>query len=182
MEKLREQFNKAILPELQKELGKKNIFEIPRIEKVVVSAGVGDFKENKASIEKIAAELSRITGQKAKINLSRKAVSAFKLRIGQPVGLTVTLRGDRMYDFLNRFVNIALPRVRDFRGLSLRAFDKQGNYSMGIKDYTIFPEIKYEEVTENFGLEVTVKIKSQSPEDSKVLLQKLGFPFEKGNK
>jgi large subunit ribosomal protein L5 len=181
MEKLKEQFNKVILPELRKQLDVKNPFEAPRIEKVIISAGVGDFKENKSSIEKIATEIGRIAGQKAKINLSRKAVSAFKLRIGQPVGLTVTLRGERMYDFISRLINIALPRVRDFRGLPAKSFDKQGNYSIGIKDYTIFPEVKFEEVTENFGLEVTFRIKARNQEDAKALLLKLGFPFEKNN-
>ena len=182
MQRLLEKFNKEIAPATKKELGLKNNFEAPRILKVVVSAGIGDFKDDKGNVEKISAEFAKITGQKPKLNLSRKAVSAFKLRIGQPVGLTCTLRGDRMFDFLNRFVNITLPRVRDFRGLSDTSFDKAGNYSVGIKDYSIFPEIKFEEITVLFGLEVNIRIKSRSAADSKVMLTKLGFPFKKETK
>lgn len=181
MENLSTIFKKVIAPDLKKELKYSNDFEVPMIEKVVVSTGIGDFKEDKKAIEKIKEELSRVTGQKAKVNLSRKAVSAFKLRIGQPVGLTTTLRGDRMYDFINRLVNVALPRVRDFRGLSLESFDQQGNYSIGINDYTIFPEIKYEEISTPFGLEINIKIKAKTKDDAKLLLTKLGFPLKKGN-
>lgn len=179
MEKLRQKYENSIKADLKKSLGKKNIFEIPRIEKVVVSTGVGDFKEDKGTIDKIAAELSRITGQKAKINLSRKSVSAFKLRTGQPVGLTATLRGDRAYDFLNKLVSVALPRVRDFRGLSLKAFDGRGNYTAGIREYSIFPEVRYENISQNFGLQVNIKTTAKNDEDTKALLVALGFPFEK---
>lgn len=182
MERLSKIYKESIIPELKKDLNKSNIFALPRIEKVVVSIGVGDFKEDKGAVERVANELAKITSQKPKTNLSRKAVSAFKLRIGQPVGLTVTLRGEKMFDFLNRFVNIALPQVRDFRGLSTKSFDGQGNYSVGLKDYTIFPEIKYEEVAENFGLEINIRVKSQTKDDAKVLLTKLGFPFKKEEK
>lgn len=179
MENLAEKFNKVILPELKSELKKDNVWQIPRLTKVVVSAGIGDFKEDKNAVEKIAKEISRITGQKAKINLSRKAVSAFKLRIGQPVGVTVTLHGERMYDLLTRLVNVALPRVRDFRGLSNDAFDKNGNYSIGIRDYSIFPEVKYEEITHNFGLQVNIKTTAKNKDEAHLLLTKLGFPFKK---
>lgn len=182
MDKLEKQFKGKIIKEVKEALGKKNILEVPGIEKVVVSTGTGDFKDDKNTIDKIAAEIAKITGQKPKVNLSRKAVSAFKLRIGQPVGLTVTLRGERMYDFINRFVNIALPRVRDFKGLKNGSFDEKGNYSIGIRDYSIFPEIKYEDITVNFGVEVSIKTTARNKEDAKVLLEKLGFPFEKGNK
>jgi len=182
MERLIEQYNSKIKPALKKELGYKSDFELPRIEKIVISSGIGDFKDDKNAVAKINTELARITGQKPKLNLSRKAVSAFKLRIGQPVGLTTTLRGSRMYDFLNRFVNVALPRVRDFRGLSNTSFDEAGNYSIGLRDYSIFPEIKFEEATTIFGLEINIKIKSKSPEDSKKLLIHLGFPFKKEGK
>lgn len=182
MEKLLKQFNDSILKDIKTTLKKKNIFEVPRIEKVIVSTGTGDYKDDKNAIEKIAKEMAKITGQKANVNLSRKAVSAFKLRVGQPVGLTVTLRGERMYDFVNRLVNITLPRVRDFRGLKVSSFDNQGNYSIGVRDYSIFPEIKYEDITINFGLEICIKTTAKNKEDAKVLLEKLGFPFEKGNK
>lgn len=180
MERLIEKFNKVILPAVKAELKIENVHELPKIEKVVVSVGTGDFKEDKAAIEKICAEIAKITGQKAKVNKSVKAVSAFKLRIGQPVGVTVTLRGIRMYDFLSRLINVALPRVRDFRGLSTTSFDNAGNYSIGLRDYSIFPEIKYEEITHNFGLEINIRIKARNRDDSKALLTKLGFPFKKG--
>ena len=179
MEKLAQKFIKDILPELKKTCGKKNISEVPHLEKVVVSAGVGAFKEDDKAIEKIVGEIAKITGLRPKINRSRKAVSAFKLRIGQPVGVTVTLRGEKMYDFLDRLVNVAFPRIRDFRGLPKKAFDGKGNYSIGIKDYSIFPEIKYEDVTTPFGFQVNVKTNCNNDEDAKALFLKLGFPFEK---
>lgn len=179
MQKLAEKFTKEIRAKLKVELKKKNVFDVPKIEKVIVAIGTGDYKDDKKVIEKISGELSKITGQKPKVNASRKAVSAFKLRIGQPVGLTVTLRGERMYDFIDRFVNITLPRVRDFRGLSIKSFDQQGNYSIGLKDYSIFPEVKYEEITTTFGLEVNIKTTAKNPEEAKALLLSLGFPFEK---
>lgn len=179
MDKLIEKFNKSLLPDLKSELGKRNILETPKVEKVVVSVGVGNQKDDDKAIEKIASELSKITGQKAKLNKSRKAVSAFKLRIGQPVGLTTTLRGERMYDFLDKLVNVALPRVRDFRGLNRSAFDKSGNYSIGVKEYMIFPEVKYEEVTTLFGLQINIKTTAKNDADAEALLLKLGFPFEK---
>jgi large subunit ribosomal protein L5 len=182
MDKLLKQFKENIIKDIKSTLKKENVFEVPQIEKVIVSTGTGDFKDDKNAIEKIAKEMAKITGQKANVNLSKKAVSAFKLRIGQPVGLTVTLRGERMYDFVNRLVNIALPRVRDFRGLKLTSFDNQGNYSIGLRDYSIFPEIKYEDITVNFGLEICIKTTANNKEDARVLLEKLGFPFEKGIK
>ena len=182
MEKLGKIYQDKIIPELKKELGYSNIFEVPKILKIVVSAGVGDFKDDKNQIELISNEISMLTGQKAKINLSKKAVSAFKLRIGQPVGITTTLRGERMYDFLSKLINLTLPRIRDFRGISSESFDGQGNYSIGIKDYSIFPEVKFEEIKTAFGLEVNIRIRAQKKEDAKLLLTKIGFPFQKGTK
>jgi large subunit ribosomal protein L5 len=179
MEKLVEKYRKEIKTKLFTELNKKNIFDVPKIEKVVVSVGIGDYKEQKEVIEKISAEVSRVTGQKPKVNLSKKAVSAFKLRIGQPVGLTVTLRGSRMYDFIDKLVNLSLPRVRDFRGLSNSAFDGKGNYSIGIREYSIFPEIKYENIGMMFGFQINIKTNAKNDEEAKVLLTSLGFPFEK---
>lgn len=176
---LKEQYTKDIQPKLKKDLNKKNLFQVPMISKVVVSAGIGDWKEQKDTIEKIIAEITKLAGQKPKVNLSKQSVSAFKLREKQPVGITVTLRGNRMYDFLSRLINVALPRVRDFRGLSTNAFDKQGNYSIGIRDYSIFPEIKFEEIPVNFGLQVNIRIKTESSDDSRLLLSEMGFPFEK---
>lgn len=182
MAKLSQKFNEEIQPTLKKELNIKNNFEIPKVEKVVVSVGIGAYKEDKNAIDKIISEFQKVVGQKPKINRSKKAVSAFKLRIGQVVGLTATLRGERMFDFINRFVNVALPRVRDFRGLNSESFDGQGNYTVGLKDYSIFPEIRYEDVTHPFGLEVNVKIKARSREEARLLLEKIGFPFSKKDK
>lgn len=179
MEKLINRYNKEIKDYLKKELNLKNVFEIPKMEKIVISAGIGQFKDDDKMVAKIASEMSKITGLKAKTNLSRKAVSAFKLRIGQPVGITTTLRGERMYDFIDRLVNVALPRVRDFHGLSLTAFDGKGNYTVGIKEYAIFPEIKYEDVTQNFGFQINIKTTAKNNEAAKKLLDALGFPFEK---
>jgi large subunit ribosomal protein L5 len=179
MEKLVEKYNKTIISELKSELSKKNIMEVPKLVKVVISSGVGDFKEDDKAIQKISGELAKITGLKPKINRSRKAVSAFKLRIGQPVGLTITLHGEKMFDFLDRLVSVAFPRVRDFRGLPKRAFDGQGNYSIGLKDYSIFPEIKYEDATTPFGFQVNIKTNCKNNADAEALLLKLGFPFEK---
>lgn len=181
MDKLNKIYTDKLGPELQKDLNCGNSFEVPRIEKVVVSAGVGDWKEDKNAIDHISGEVAKITGAKPKVNKSTKAVSAFKLRIGQPVGLTTTLRGERMYDFISKFVNVALPRIRDFRGVSASSFDTVGNFSIGVRDYAIFPEIKYEEVKENFGLEVNFKIKARNKDEAKALLDKLGFPFKKGS-
>lgn len=177
MDKLSTKFKTVIVKELKKVLQKSNDFEVPRLEKVVISTGIGNYKEDKGIIEKISAELAKITGQKPKLNLSKKSVSAFKLRIGQPVGLTVTLRGERMYDFVDRLVNATLPRVRDFRGLKDSGFDQQGNYSIGLRDYSISPEVKYEEIPVNFGLEINIKNKAKNIQEGKVLLTKLGFPF-----
>ena len=179
MEKLIEKFNKEIAPALQKELSLKNKFLTPRIEKIVVSTGIGDYKDDDGAVKKIAEELTKIVGQKPRINLSRKAVSAFKLRIGQPVGLTVTLRGEKMYDFVDRLINVALPRVRDFRGLSNKGFDGHGNYAIGIKEYMIFPEVKYEDATRPFGFQVNIKTNVSKDNETRALLVGLGFPFEK---
>lgn len=179
MAKLSQKFEEKIKGELKSDLKVKNNFQIPKLEKVVVSTGLGAFKEDKSAIEKIIVEFSKVVGQKPKVNKSKKAVSAFKLRIGQTVGLTATLRGEKMYDFVNRLINVALPRVRDFRGLSVTSFDNCGNYAIGIKDYSIFPEIKYEDITHQFGLEINFKIKTKDTDSAKALLAKMGFPFKK---
>lgn len=179
MEKLVNKIKNQYDLEIQKELKLSNCFMLPRIEKIVVSSGVGRLKEDDKEIEKIAADLTKITGQKPKKNLSKKAVSAFKLRIGQVIGLTVTLRGEKMYDFLDKLINSALPRVRDFRGLSKKSFDGQGNYIIGIKEHTIFPEIRLEDVATPFGLQVNIKTNNSDDEKVQVLLKHLGVPFSK---
>lgn len=178
---LAEKFNNVIAADIKRDLGLKNMYQIPRLVKVVISAQTGSIKEEKDSIENTQKELSEIVGQKVKINLSRKAVSAFKLRIGQPVGLTATLRGDRMYDFISRLANVALPRVRDFKGLSLKSFDSKGNYCIGISEHVIMPESKYEGNSRVFGFQVNINTSSSNDEHCKILLEKLGFVFEKNN-
>ncbi|MFH0776582.1 MAG: 50S ribosomal protein L5 [Patescibacteria group bacterium] len=177
----------AILPALGKKLGIKNWHAIPRIEKVKVAIGVGRIARkggssnsmDEAVIEKISKNLATITNQKPCIHLSKKAISNFKLREGMPIGLSVTLRGARAFDFINKLVNVALPRVRDFRGIPAKSFDGQGNYSLGLKDFTVFPEVRPEDAEFVHGLEITVCTSTRSDSAAKELLTALGFPFQK---
>ncbi len=179
MTKLLEKFNKEIRPALKKELGYKSIEAAPKLEKVVISAGVGGINEEKKKLEEVEKVLAKITGQKPKKNISTKAVSAFKLRIGQVVGYTITLRGEKMYDFVSRLVNAAIPRMRDFKGISNKGFDKNGNYCLGIREHTIIPEIKHEETLFPFGFQINLKTTAKDDKEAKILLEKLGFPFSK---
>lgn len=181
MTELKDKFTKEIRPTLMKELGFSSIEATPKIVKIVVSSKTGRIKEDDKAVAKQQAELSTICGQFAKINKSKKAVSSFKLRIGQPVGLTCTLRSGKMYDFITRFVVTALPRVRDFKGLSLKGFDKNGNYTIGVTEHTIIPEIKYESVSNVFGFQINIHTTARNKEECYKLLQSLGFPFEKDN-
>jgi len=158
-----------------------NICSVPRLKKVVVSAKTGAYKEDLDAVLSIQQELAEICGQKPKINRSRKAVSSFKLRIGQPVGLTVTLRGEKMYDFVSRLTNVALPRVRDFKGLKRAAFDGHGNYTVSIEEHVIMPEVKYEGNSRVFGFQVNINTTAANDKEAELLLNKLGFPFEKTN-
>ncbi|MCF7845805.1 MAG: 50S ribosomal protein L5 [Candidatus Peribacteraceae bacterium] len=176
-----------ILPKVGKKLGIKNLHAVPQIEKVKVSIGVGKIARkdgssnamNDALLEKIAQNIATITNQKPRTHLSRKAISNFKLRQGMPIGLSATLRGSRALDFICKLVNVALPRVRDFRGLSLKSFDGHGNYSLGLKDFTVFPEVRPEDTDLVHGLEITVCTTTDSDAESKELLAALGFPFQK---
>jgi large subunit ribosomal protein L5 len=165
--------------EIKDEYGLGNMFEVSKITKVVVSSGVGSNKDEERKLLEIEKTLMKFTGQKAKINKSRKSVSAFKLRENQTVGFTVTLRDKKMYDFLRKLANAALPRVRDFKGIPNKGFDKSGNYSLGVVEHTIMPEVKHEDVSEVFGFQVNINIDSTSKEMSKSLLSKVGFVFEK---
>lgn len=174
-------FEKNLYQNLGKKLGLKNPHQVPRVTKVVVSTGIGDIKEDKKAIDAVSSDMMAFCGQKPKINLSRKSVSAFKLRNNQPVGLTVTLRGRRMYDFLSRLTNVAMPRIRDFKGLSNKAFDGKGNYCVGISEHVIMPEIKYDTVNQSFGFQVNIRTTAKGDEQTKALLVELGFPFEKVN-
>ncbi len=163
---------------MQKDFGIKNIMAVPRVEKVVVNSGVGRFAKEEKTIERIAKELAMITGQKPVLRKAKKSISGFKLRQGVAVGVSVTLRGKRMYDFLDRLISIALPRSRDFRGIDSKNFDKTGNLNFGIKESNIFPEINYENVKDIFGLEVTVVTTAKNREEGIALLKQLGFPIK----
>lgn len=169
----------TIFKSLEEELGLKNIFDCPRIIKTTISTGVGAKKDDEKALSEIEKILSEITGQKAKVNKSKQSVSAFKLRENQVVGYTVTLRGKKMYDFLKKLTGVALPRVRDFKGLPEKSFDGKGNFSLGIYEHTIMPEVKYEDVSITIGFQVNIDIHSKTVRESKYLLQKLGFMFEK---
>lgn len=173
-----EQIKKEILPELQKKLAIENNMQLPRLEKVVLNMGIGTYvASGHKDFSSLKNDLSLIAGQIPKINHSRKSISNFKLREGMPVGMTVTLRGDRMYAFVEKLIAIILPRVRDFRGISPNGFDEAGNFNFGIKEHTIFPEVPQLDVVKSHGLQVTFKFKTQSKEHSRAYLDSLHFPF-----
>jgi large subunit ribosomal protein L5 len=175
--RLLERYRSEIVPKLTQEFGFKNVHQVPRLEKVVVNMGVGQATQNSKLVEKAAEELAAITGQKAAIRRSRKSIANFKLRQGQAIGATVTLRGTRMWEFFDRLVNVSLPRVRDFKGVSPKAFDGRGNYSLGIREQIIFPEIDYDSVERITGLNVTVVTSARNDAEGKALLAHLGLPF-----
>lgn len=176
--RLREKFNTAIRAELKQDLQRENVMQIPKIEKIVVNMGVGDGQADPKLLDAAVAELTQITGQKPSVRRARKSIAGFKVREGAKIACMVTLRGDRMYEFLDRLVNIVIPRIRDFRGVSATAFDKAGNYTLGLREQTIFPEINIDAVTRVRGMNVTVVIaNSRSADESRLLLRKFGMPF-----
>ncbi|MBQ8996607.1 50S ribosomal protein L5 [Candidatus Saccharibacteria bacterium] len=179
--RLKELYVSDIEQKLQKELGLKNINQVPRLTKVVVSAGVGKKREDKRFTETVELTLEKITGQAPTSRLAKKSIATFKIRkgMGAPVGYLVTLRNDKMYEFVDRLINVALPHVRDFHGVPTTSFDAKGNYSLGLREQTVFPEITFEDSAVLHGLEVTFIIKNGSKEGSKKLLEMLGMPFEK---
>ncbi len=177
--RLHQRYLSEILPELQGELGIANRLAVPKLEKIVVSMGTGSPQNDKTRGEAAAGDLTKITGQKPQVRVSKKAVSNFKLREGMEVGLKVTLRGKRMYEFLDRLINTAAPRIRDFRGLNPRSFDGQGNYSMGVSDQSIFPEIDSGRITHAQGMNITMVTSAQSDAQARALLTKLGMPFRR---
>lgn len=172
-------YNSKYSTELMKELGLKNINEVPRLEKTVINVGMGRAKDEKRLLEVGANTLRKITGQKPVETVARMSIASFKLREGNKIGLKVTLRGQRMYEFADRFINIVLPRLRDFHGVSAGSFDKQGNYSIGLSDQSVFPELSYEDTATPHGLQVVFNIKANNPEHARALLEKLGLPFER---
>ena len=178
MEKLREQYEKEVVPALMKKFNYKSVMEVPKLDKIVINIGLGDVKENPKDLENAIKDLEQITGQKPITTKSKKAIAAFKLRAGVPIGCKVTLRQGKMYDFANKLFNVALPRVRDFRGIPADSFDGRGNYSMGIKEQLIFPEIEYEKVDRVRGMDIIFVTTAKTDEEAKELLKLLGMPFK----
>jgi large subunit ribosomal protein L5 len=175
--RLNDKYRKDVVPVLKKEFGIDNPMAVPKIDKIVLNMGVGEAIQNVKIVEAAAEELTKIAGQRAVITRARKSIATFKLREGMPIGCRVTLRGERMYEFLDRLLNIALPRVRDFRGVPTRAFDGRGNYTLGIKDHLVFPEIDPGKVDKSKGLNVTIVTTAGSDDRARVLLRELGMPF-----
>ena len=178
MEKLREQYEKEVVPALMKKFQYKSIMQVPKLDKVVINIGLGDTKENPKSLENAMNDLTQITGQRPMITKAKKSIAAFKLREGANVGCKVTLRSDKMYDFVYKVFNVALPRVRDFRGVSADSFDGRGNYSMGIKEQLIFPEIEYDKIDRLRGMDIIFVTTAETDEEAKELLTLLGMPFK----
>ena len=176
---LYQKYKKEVVPALQKELGYKNVMEVPRVSKVVVNAGIGRFIQEANFIENVEKTLAKITGQKPVRTKAKQSISNFKIREGQEIGVMVTLRGPRMYQFLERLVNVTFPRVRDFHGISDKGFDRQGNYTIGFKENVAFPEVKMEEIEKIHGLQLIINTNAKDKESGKALLKHLGFPFTK---
>lgn len=177
MARLKEVYQNEVVQKLRAEFNYKNIMEVPRLQKIVVNMGLGEAIQNVKILDSASSELGKITGQKAVVTKAKKSIASFKLREGMPIGCMVTLRRDRMYEFLDRLMNVALPRVRDFKGVSGKAFDGQGNYTLGIKEQLIFPEINYDEIDKIKGLNVTIVTSAKNDEEGKALLKHLGMPF-----
>ena len=175
--RLREYYRGTVVPALMKQFAYKNPMQVPRLEKVVLNVGMGEAISNAKLLDSAVNELALITGQKPVVTRAKKSISGFKLREGMAIGCKVTLRGMRMYEFLDRFINTALPRIRDFRGVSPKSFDGRGNYSLGLKEQLLFPEIKYDDVTNTHGMDITIATTARSNEEGKVLLNLLGMPF-----
>ena len=177
MPRLKEIYNKEVVPALTRQFGYKSVMEVPRIDKIVLNMGVGEAVADKKVLENAAADMQKISGQKPVITKARKAISVFKIREGYPIGCMVTLRQGRMYEFLDRLISIALPRVRDFRGVSGRSFDGRGNFNMGVKEQIIFPEINFDKVNQVHGLDITVVTSTNKDDLAFALLREIGFPF-----
>jgi large subunit ribosomal protein L5 len=177
MSRLKERYQKEVVPALQKEFGYKNVMAVPKVEKVVVNMGLGEATSNAKLVDVGADELARITGQKPVTRRAKKSIAAFKVRKGMPIGTMVTLRGERMWEFLDRLMNIALPRVRDFKGVSPKGFDGRGNYTLGLRDQLLFPEIDYMKVDKARGMNVSVVTTAKTDEEARKLLQFIGMPF-----
>lgn len=178
MARLREKYNKETKPALIKKFGYKSVMQAPRLEKVVVNMGLGEGTQDPKLVEAAAKDLATITGQKPSIRKAKKSIATFKLRAGVPIGAMVTLRGNIMYEFLDRLINVAIPRIRDFKGVPTRSFDGRGNYTLGVKEHIIFPEINYDKVVKVFGMDITIVTTARTDEEAKELLSLTGMPFQ----
>lgn len=179
MIRLRDKYNETIKDELVKKFNYRSVMQAPKIDKIVVNMGVGDAVQNAKVLDNAVEELTQITGQKPQITKAKKSIATFRLREGMPIGAKVTLRGERMYDFLDKLIAVSLPRVRDFRGVSKKAFDGRGNYTLGIKEQLIFPEINYDNVDKVRGMDIVIVTTANTDEESHALLKELGMPFKK---
>lgn len=179
MSRLRDRYFSEIIPAMQREFGYRNVMEVPRLVKVVVNIGLGEALQNAKAMDAAARDLATITGQRPIVTRARKSIATFKLRQGNPIGLKVTLRGRRMYDFMDRLMNIALPRQRDFRGVSPDAFDGRGNYTLGLREQLVFPEVDYDSIDKIRGLELTIVTTAKTDEEARRLLQLMGMPFSR---
>jgi len=179
MARLLERYKKEVFPELKKELGLANPMQVPRITKITCNIGVGEASRNVKLLDTASEQLANITGQKPVVRKARKSIAAFKLREGMPVGVKVTLRRERMYEFLDRLINIALPRVRDFRGISTTSFDGRGNYTLGVRDILIFPEVDYQKIEGTVGMNITITTSAPSDDQALALLSAMGMPFQR---
>ena len=179
MARLKEYYKNDVAPQLMKKFSYKNVMQIPKLNKIVINVGAGEAKDNSKVIDSIVADIAAITGQKPMICTAKKSVANFKLREGMKIGVKVTLRGDRMYEFLDRLFNVALPRVRDFRGINANSFDGRGNYNMGVKEQLIFPEIDYDKIDKVRGMDICFVTTANTDEEAKELLTLMGAPFEK---
>jgi len=179
MARLKQIYQEKIVPELKQSLGLKNTMQVPRILKITVNMGVGEAVADKKVMDAATADMAKITGQKPAVTKAKKSVATFKVRDGQAIGCKVTLRGARMYEFLDRLVNIAIPRIRDFRGISTRSFDGRGNYSLGVKEQIIFPEIQYDQIDQIRGMDITISTSAVDDKHGRALLEAFNFPFRK---
>jgi large subunit ribosomal protein L5 len=177
--RLKKQYKEEIIPALTEKFGFKTVMRVPKLQKIIISQGLGDAVADKKVIDHAIADVSRIAGQKVVATISKKDVSNFKLRKGMPIGTKVTLRGDKMYDFLDRFISVALPRTRDFRGINAKGFDGRGNFNLGVKEHIIFPEIDIDKVNKILGMDITFVTSAENDEEGRALLDAFGFPFIK---
>jgi large subunit ribosomal protein L5 len=177
--RLKQIYSEKLVPELKSKLGLKNTMQVPRILKITVNMGVGEAVADKKVMDAATADMTKITGQKPAVTKAKKSVATFKVRDGQAIGCKVTLRGDRMYEFLDRLVSIAIPRIRDFRGISTRSFDGRGNYSLGVKEQIIFPEIQYDQIDQIRGMDITISTSARDDKHGRALLEAFNFPFRK---